>query len=47
MKNHKFGKHVLCFLGIAVLLALVGPLLYAVVKVDKIPGLVIDREKKA
>jgi len=46
MKSCKIGKHILCFLGIAVLLAAIAPLIYAVIKVDNTPGLVIDKVRK-
>lgn len=47
MKECKCKKFVWCILGILGLLAVVVPLVYAVVKVDKIPGLVINKEKEA
>lgn len=44
MKNCKWGKRIVCFLGIAVLLAVIAPLIYAIIKVDKTPGLVINKD---
>ena len=44
MKSCKCGKLIWFILGVVGLLALLAPLVYAIVRVDKIPGLVIDKD---
>ena len=45
MKEHK--KLLWIILGAVGLIVLAAPLVYAILRVDRIPGLVINREKEA
>jgi|GEM_PF-1838502 hypothetical protein len=46
MEECKCKKRIWWILGLIGLVVLIAPLVYAVVKVDKIPGLIIRKDKE-